>query len=103
MTSAMTTLAQKRHPSRQKPRMVASMDVMADQAILLNRGMLECIRTPLFRMAFITKLVNGIGLDHRLAVIRGTHGIVAARTGDLSLFDRVMRLFICLQHDVLMT
>jgi len=99
----MAALAQERYLSRQKPRMVASMDLMANQAILLNRGMLEGKGTSLFRMAFITKLVYGVGLDHCLAIIRGTHGIVAARTGDLSLSDRMMRLFIGLSPDVLMT
>jgi hypothetical protein len=99
----MAALAKERYPSGQKPRMVTPMDVMADHAILLNRGVLECIGTPLFRMAFITKFVYGIGFDHCLAIIRRTHSIVAARTGDLSLFDRMMRLFIGLRHDVLMT
>jgi hypothetical protein len=83
--------------------MVAPMDVVADQAILRDRGMLECIRTPLFRMAFITKFVYRIGFDHCLAIIRRAHSIVAARTGDLSLFDRMMRLFIGLRPDVLVT
>jgi len=83
--------------------MVASMDVMAVQAILSNRGVLECIGTPLFRMAFVTKFVYRIGLDHCLAIIGRTHSIVAVRTGDLSLFDRMMRLFIGLSPDVLVT
>jgi hypothetical protein len=99
----MAALAKKRYPSRKKPRMVASMDFMAKHAILLNRGVLECIGTLLFRMAFITKLVYRIGFDHCLAIIRRTHSIVAARTVDLSLFDRMVRLFIGLRHDVLMT
>jgi hypothetical protein len=98
----MAALTQERYPSRQKPGMVTSMDVMTDHAILRNRGVLECKRTPLFRMAFITKLVYGIGFDHCLAIIRRTHSIVAARTGDLSLSDRMMRLFIGLRPDVLM-
>ena len=102
-TRIMAALTQERYPSRQKPRMVTAVDVVADQAILSNRGVFECIGTPLFRMAFITKLVYGIGLDHCLAVIRGTHSIMAVRTGDLSLFDRMVRLLIGLQHDVLVT
>ncbi len=103
MTSSMAALTKERYPSHEKPRMVASMDLMTDQAILRNRGVLEGIGTPLFRMAFITKFGYRIGLDHRLAIIRRTHRIVAVRTGDPSLFDRMMRLFIGLRHDVLMT
>ena len=99
----MAALAKERYPSRQKPRMVAPMDVVADHAILRNRRVLECKGTPLFRMAFITKLVYGIGFDHCLAIIRRAHSIMAVRTGDLSLFDRMMRLLIGLRHDVLMT
>ena len=79
------------------------MDFMANHAILLNRGVLECMGTSFFRMAFITKFVYGIGFYHCLAIIRRTHSIVAARTVDLSLSDRMMRLFIGLRHDVLMT
>jgi hypothetical protein len=99
----MAALAKERYPSRQKPGMVTSMDFMTNHAIFLNRGVLECIRTPLFRMAFITKFVYRIGFDHCLTIRRRTHSIVAARTVDLSLSDRMMRLFIGLRPDVLMT
>jgi hypothetical protein len=103
MTSVvMAILAKEGHPPDQKPAMIAPMNLVAVVAILRNRGMLECIRTPLFGMAFVAKFVDRIGLDHRLD-IRRAHRVVAARTFDLALSNRMMRLFIGLSPDVPVT
>ena len=98
----MAILAKERHLPDQKPAVVAPMNLVAVVAILRNRGMLECIRTPLFGMAFVAKFVDRIGLDHRLD-IRRAHRVVAARTFDLALSNWMMRLFIGLSPDVPVT
>jgi hypothetical protein len=82
--------------------MVAPVDFVAVQAVLRNRRMFKCKRPPLFSMAIVAKIVYGIGLDHSPDVSRA-HGIMAARTLDLALFDGMMRLFICLRPDIPVT
>jgi hypothetical protein len=77
-------LAEKRYLSDQEPAMVASMDFVAAQTVLLNRRMLECERSPLFSVAFITKIVHGISLNHSF-YIRCAHRIMAVRTFYLAL------------------
>ena len=98
----MAILAKERHLPDQKPAVVAPMNLVAVVAILRNRGMLECIRTPLFGMAFVAKFVDRIRPDHPLDVSRA-HRVVAARTFDLALLNRMMRLFIGLSPDVPVT
>jgi len=98
----MAILAKEGHLPDQKPAVVAPMNLVAVQAILRNRGMLECIGTSLFSMAFVAKFVDRIGLDHRLDV-SGAHRVVTARTFDLALSNRMMRLFVGLTLDVPVT
>ena len=98
----MAILAKEGHLPDQKPAVVAPMNLVAVQAILRNRGMLECIGTSLFSMAFVAKFVDRIGLDHRLDV-SGAHRVVTARTFHLALSNRMMRLFVALSPDVPVT
>jgi hypothetical protein len=53
----MAALAKERYPLDQKPRMVASMNLVAVQAVLGNGHMLKCKGSSLFGVAFVTKLV----------------------------------------------
>jgi hypothetical protein len=54
----MAALAKKRHLSNQELGMVTSMNLVAVQAVLRNRGMFIGIRSPLFCMALITKIIH---------------------------------------------
>lgn len=88
----MAALAKKRHFSDQKLGMVASMDLVTIQTVLRNGRMLESIGPSLVGMAFVTKVVNRVGPDHRLNV-GGAHRIMATRafeglSADKGLIDR---------------
>jgi hypothetical protein len=94
-------LAKEGHLPYQKLQVVTSVNLVADEAVLWNRGMFKGKGSSLFSMTFITEIVYGIGLDHALD-IRCPHGVVAARAPDLPLSNRMMRLLIRLGSDVSM-
>jgi len=57
---AMAILANQRHLLGQKLRMVASMGLMADQAVLCHRDMLPHEGPSFFCMAFVAELIDRI-------------------------------------------
>ena len=98
--------------------MVASMGLVADEAILLHRRMLPHERSSLLRVAPVTEFIDGIGPEHLTRTRsdpcaeavhglghKAAHRIVAARAGKLlvadKLFvDRMARLLVRLSPDV---
>jgi hypothetical protein len=101
MTAGLVTaLTELRGLSHKQAPVVASVDFMAIQAVFFNRRMLEPERSPLFSMAFIAELVDGVGPDHLRS--EAAVGIMAVRAFYPTLLNRVMGLFVRLQPDVLM-
>jgi NADH:ubiquinone oxidoreductase subunit D len=89
----MAALAKLRCLLIEKVGMVASVDLMADQAVLHHGRMLKHERPSFLCMAFVAEFVYRIGFEHRLD-IKCPHGIVAIRTFHLSFVNRMMRLLI---------
>ncbi len=61
---AMAILTKERYPTGEKLPTITPMGFMADQAILLHRRMLPHIGSSFLCMAFVTKLIDRIGLYH---------------------------------------
>ncbi|MCX7948679.1 MAG: hypothetical protein N2509_01055 [Treponemataceae bacterium] len=78
--------------------MIASVDLMAIQTIFLNGGMLEGIGAPLFGMAFITEVIDGVGFHHFRA--KSSMDLMTAGAFNFPFIDRVMRLFILLGPNI---
>jgi hypothetical protein len=95
------TLAEKRNLSDQELAVVASVDFVAVQAVLGNRGVLECEGSPLFSVTFETKIVYRVSFDQPWS--KGSMGFVAITAFYPALFHRVVRLFILLGPDVFVT
>ncbi len=118
MSLNMAALTKKGDLPAQKLAMVASMGLVADEAILLYRRMFPHERSSLLGVALVTEFIDGIrpehltrtrsnpcaeavhGLGHKAA-----HRIVAARAGKLlvaaKLFvNRMARLLVRLSPDV---
>ena len=95
-------LAELGHFLVKEPGMVAAMDLMADKAALLYGRMGPYLRSPLFRMAFVTKIIYGISFYHRLDV-KTPVWIVAIVALYLTFSDRVVRLLVRLSPDVPVT
>ena len=89
----MAALAKLRCLFVEKVGVVASVDLMADQAVLHYGRMLKHERPSFLCMAFVAEFVYRIGFEHRLD-IKCPHRIVAIRTFHLSFIDRMMRLLI---------
>jgi hypothetical protein len=100
-SNVVAALAEEGYLSNQKLQMVTPMNLVAEEAVLRDRRMFEGKGPSFFGMAFVAEIVYGIRLYHGLD-IRCPHGVVAARTFDLALFDRMMRLLIGLGSDVSM-
>jgi hypothetical protein len=101
--------------------MVTPMGLMADQAVLLHRRMLPHERPPFFGMAFETEVVDRVGLYHFIGAgpagtaktnyrlgAKTAHCIVTTGAFERlpthkSLLQWMMRLFIYLSPDVLVT
>jgi hypothetical protein len=80
---------------------VASVNFVADQAVLGNRGMLECERSSLFGVTLETEVSDGIRFYHSWS--EGPMDFMAITAFYPALFYRVMRLFILLGPDILVT
>ena len=74
---------------------------MAVQAVGLNRRVFETERTAFFRMTFVAELIDRISSEHLGAEC--PMRVVAVGAGYLAFPDRVVRLFIALQPDILVT
>jgi hypothetical protein len=96
----MAALAELRRFFVEKVGMVASMDLMANQAVLYHGRMFKRKRSSFLCMAFVAEFIHGISLYHRLDVER-SHRIVATRAFQLALSDGMMGLFIGLSSDSL--
>ena len=79
--------------------MIASMGCMARQAILFHGRMFPHEGTPLFRMAFIAKLVHVIRLDHLRS--EPTMLIMALGAFHESLLQGMVGLLVLLRPDIL--
>ena len=84
-----TVLTKMGHPPCQKLAMVTSVNFVAAQAILWNRHVLKGKGPSLFSMAFVTEVVNRIGLYHCLDV-KGTHRIVATGARERLSTDKLL-------------
>ena len=96
----MAALAEKGHLSDQELAMVTAVNFVTAQTVFLDRGMLKGKRSPLFSVAFITEIVDGISLDHSLDV-RCAHRVMAVGTFHSALPDWVMGLLIGLRPNSL--
>jgi hypothetical protein len=92
------TLAEKRNFSHQEFGVIASVNFVAVQTVLLNRGMLKGIGPPFFRMTFITEVIDRIGFHHFLA--EPSVHLMATGAFDSSFVDRMVRLFVLLGADI---
>lgn len=77
--------------------MIAAVGGMATQAVLVNRGVLPHVRPSFFRMALITKLVGGAGLDH--AFPEAAVVIMAIGALHFPFADRMVGLLVLLRPD----
>lgn len=118
MSRNVAALTKQRHPPIQQFAVVASMGLVADEAILLHRRMLPQEWSSLLGVAFVTEFIDRIRPEHLTCArsnpcaeaVHGVgheaaHRIVAARAGKLlvadKLFiDRMARLLVRLSTDV---
>lgn len=73
---------------------------VADDAIFRDWRMFPYPRTTFFRMAFVAKEIDGIGLDHVFCL--GAVGVVAIRALDFALNDGMMRHLVGIGTDIFM-
>ncbi len=100
LRGVVAALAEKGRLPVKKLSMIAAMRHVARQTVLLNWGVLMEERTAFFRMAFKTKLVHRIGLDHfrcKLTVLT-----MALRALHEALFQGMVGLLVLLRSDVQM-
>jgi hypothetical protein len=101
--------------------MIAPMGLVADQAALIHRWMFPHERPSFFGMAFVTEVIDRVGLYHFISAgparsaktnyrlsAKTAHRIVAAGacqrlSSDKGLFHRMMGLLIYLSPDVPVT
>jgi hypothetical protein len=88
-------------PPNEKLLVHSAMGRMAIRAFFLNRRMLPNIRTPLFRMAGVTELIDIWRFDHGGS--ERSMGIVTTGALKLSFHDRVMGAPVCSDFNILMT
>lgn len=88
----MAALAKLRRFSHQHIIMIASVHLMAIQAVLHDRGMFPSEGTPFLGVAFITEIVDRIGLYHFFS--ESAVRIVTACTAHPSFLYRMMRLLV---------
>ena len=84
----MAALAEKRNLSDQQLRMVASVNFVAIQAVLLDRRMLEGIGASLFGMTLVTEVIDRISLHHLGP--KASMDLMATAAFDPALIDRMM-------------
>ncbi len=119
--TAVAVLAQERHFLGKELSMIASVGLMADQAVFIHGGMLPHKRSPFFSVTLKAELIDRIRLQHlirpgspRVAIAvdrfnpKSAHRIVAAGTlerlsPDKDFIDRMMGLLVCLSPDIPMT
>jgi hypothetical protein len=92
------TLAEKRNLSDQELAMVAPVDFMAVQAILLYRRMLKCEGPSLFSVTLVTKIVYRVSLHHPWS--KTSMDLVATTAFYPAFIHRMMGLFILLGPNV---
>ena len=88
MALVVAILTEVGHLLHQEPLVDAAVGRVARGAVLVNRGMLKHIRTPLLRVTRVTELVDARGLDHR-----GIHvavRLVAVGAGDPAFHEGVV-------------
>lgn len=120
MSCNMAALTNQRHLPVQQFAVVASMGLMADEAVLLHRRMLPQKRSSLVGVAFVTELIERIRPQHLIRAgsnpcaeathrfgHKTAHRIVATGTGELLMadklfIDRMAGLFVRLGTDSLM-
>ncbi len=87
----MAALAKLWHAVCQEFPLIAAVDRMTSLTVLLHRRMLPEKRSPFFRMAFITELVDRSGPDELLS--EPAVMVMTIRAFDLALAKRMMGLF----------
>lgn len=97
----MALLAEKWNRRDQQRALIRAVRRVAVEAVLSNRRMLKQERSALLRMAFVARLVDGIGLEQRAG--QGAMRIVAVIAAHLPFRQRHMRAAIELQADILVT
>lgn len=81
--------------------MVAAMRLMTGHTVFNNWWMFKSKGASFFRVAFVAKVLDRIGLYHLGA--KSTMRSVAVSTLDFALLDRVVRLFVQLTPQILVT
>lgn len=94
----MAALTEEWHLSYQEFGMIASMNFMAAQTVLLNRRMLKGKGAPLFSMALVTEIIDRIGFYHLLP--ETSMNLMATAAFDFPFVHRVMRLLILLGPNI---
>ncbi len=119
--TAVAILAQERHLLGQELPMIASVSLMADQAVLIHGGMLPHKRSPFLGVTLKAELIDRIRLQHlirpgspRVAETvdrfnpKSAHRIVAAGaferlSPDKDFIDRMVGLLVCLGPNIPVT
>jgi hypothetical protein len=97
----MATLTKQRHPVGQQLAVITPVNGMAGFAILFHGRMLPEKRSALFRMAFVTQLIDRPAFDELRP--KASMVIVAICAFDFTLPDGMMRLFGNLSAKTLVT
>src|SRR4030042_6993014 len=110
---SVAALAELGHSFVKEHRMVAAVDLMTDEAALLNRRMGPDLWPPFFCMALVAELIDCIGLYHFVATKGGVcavaghrqgtecpHGVMAVCAFHSALSNRMVRLFVSFGPDI---